>query len=180
MKTSASYLEKVYPLRAGASYVIRAILPTDKERIIGLFNHLSPESRYLRFAHAISKLPDDFLEDVLDLDYQKEMALVAVIQTDDGQEEIIGIARYVTPSGQSACEFSLSVSDDFGALGIGTHLMQELISYAKSNQLSEMLGYVLSANHKMLQLVTELGFQIENMESDSEFNIVKLSLSSRS
>ena len=174
MNISAPYLEKTFPLGAGDSYGIRAILPTDKDRIIGLFNHLSPESRYFRFAHAISKLPDDFLEDILRLDYQREMALVAVTHTKP--EEMIGIARYVTPPNQLTCEFSLSVSDDFCTHGIGTHLMQELIGYAKGTELQEMVGYVLSANHKMLQLVSELGFQIENMEEDSDFKVVKLAL----
>ena len=90
MKIPISFSNKTYALDGGSQYLIRPIQPDDRERIIGLFNHLSPESRYLRFAHAISKLPDDFLDDILRLDYRREMALVAVITNHSGMDEIVG------------------------------------------------------------------------------------------
>ncbi len=173
---SAPFINKSFSLGNGDSYLIRPIQANDKERIIGLFNHLSPESRYLRFAHAISKLPDDFLEDILHLDYQMEMALVAVINVQTESEEIIGISRYVTPPNQGVCEFSLSVSDRHAMQGIGTHLMLDLISHAKANGLQEMVGYVLSNNHKMLHLVAELGFKTSSINDDPDFKIVSLPL----
>lgn len=176
MNISTPFSNKTYALGDGSHYLIRPIQLDDRERIIKLFNHLSPESRYLRFAHAISKLPDDFLDDILHLDYKKEMALVAVIPSQNGVEEIIGISRYVTPPNQSICEFSLSVSDDHTTHGIGTHLMLELIAHAKANGLQEMVGYVLSKNAKMLHLVAELGFQISNLDDDPDFKTVSLIL----
>jgi acetyltransferase len=77
---------------------------------------------------------------------------------------------------QSTCEFSLSVSDSHAAHGIGTHLMLDLIAHAKENGLQEMLGYVLSKNLKMLHLVSDLGFQITNLNDDPEFKTVSLPL----
>lgn len=160
----------------GLDYLIRPIQINDRERIIGLFNHLSPENRYLRFAHAITKLPDDFLDDILHLDYKKEMALIAAIHSQTESEEIIGIARYITPPNQGFCEFSLSVSDAYNAHGIGTHLMLDLIAHAKENGLQAMIGYVLSKNLKMLHLVSDLGFRITNPNDDPDFKTVTLDL----
>lgn len=167
-----------HSLGNGSSYLIRPIELTDRERIIDLFNHLSPESRYLRFAHAIAKLPDDFLEDILHLDYKYEMALVAVAQNPTESEEVIGIARYVTPPNQYVCEFSLSVSDSYTAHGVGTQLMLKLIAYAKETDLQEMLGYVLSSNTKMLDLISDLAFQIM-VTDDPDFKTVSLPLQSK-
>lgn len=164
----------------GIDYLIRPIQINDRERIIGLFKHLSPENRYLRFAHAITKLPDDFLDDILHLDYKKEMALVAVIQAQTESEEIIGISRYVTPPNRGLCEFSLSVSDAYTTHGIGTHLMLDLIAHAKENGLQAMVGYVLSKNLKMLHLVSDLGFRITNSDDDPEFKTVTLDLEEKS
>jgi len=160
----------------GLNYLIRPIQVNDRERIIRLFNHLSPENRYLRFAHAITKLPDDFLDDILHLDYKKEMALVAVIQAQTESEEIIGISRYVTPPNQSLCEFSLSVSDAYTTHGVGTHLMLDLIAHAKENGLQAMVGYILSKNLKMLHLVSDLGFRITNPDDDPDFKTATLDL----
>lgn len=176
MNTRSSFSNQLYPLGNGGEYLIRPIQADDRERIIELFNHLSPESRYLRFAYAISKLPDDFLNDILHLDYKKEMALVAVIQSQTEAEEIIGIARYITPPNESLCEFSLSVSDSYTAHGVGTHLMLELIAHAKKNGIQDMLGYVLSKNPKMLHLVCDLGFHITHLDGDPDFKTVTLKL----
>jgi acetyltransferase len=165
-----------FPLNNGATYLIRPIQINDRDGILDLFNHLSPQSRYLRFAHAISKLPDAFLEDILHLDYKKEMALVAVTSTTPGAESILGIARYVTPPNQLSCEFSLSVRDDYAAMGIGTHLMLDLIHRAKENGLQEIVGYILTQNSKMLQLMTDLGFKIRNMDDDPDFKLASLTL----
>lgn len=176
MNMSIPFTNKDYALSDGSHYQIRPIQADDRGRIIELFNHLSPESRYLRFAHAISKLPDDFLDDILHLDYKKEMALLAVITSHTGTEEIIGIARYVTPPNQHACEFSLSVSDSQTTQGVGTHLMLDLIAHAKKNDLQEMIGYVLSKNSRMLHLVSDLGFQIHHQDDDPDFKTVSLPL----
>jgi acetyltransferase len=110
------------------------------------------------------------------LDYKKEMALLAVITSLTGTEEIIGIARYVTPPNQNACEFSLSVSDNYTTHGIGTHLMLDLIEHAKKNGLQEMIGYVLIKNSRMLHLVSDLGFQTHRQDDDPDFKTVSLPL----
>ena len=165
-----------YLMGNSQSYVIRPIHISDRERIIALFDHLSPESRYLRFAHAISKLPDAFLEDILHLDYAKEMALVAVLHAVTAQDDIIGIARYVTPPDTLICEFSISVADQYASHGIGTQLMLDLIARAKDNGLQKMIGYVLGTNPKMLGLVSELGFEIADIDDDPDFKLVSLTL----
>jgi RimJ/RimL family protein N-acetyltransferase len=176
MNRSTDQTHQVYPLGNGSHYTIRPIQADDRDRILKLFDQLSPESRYLRFAHAISKLPDEFLEDILHLDYKTELALLAVTQSASGTEEVIGIARYVTPPNLQECEFSISVSDQYASHGIGTHLMIDLIAHAKRNGLKTMMGYVLSANSKMLKLVSELGFQISNLTDEADFRIVSLAL----
>jgi RimJ/RimL family protein N-acetyltransferase len=176
MNTLNSFINKTFALDDGNHYLIRPIQLDDRERIIELFKHLSPESRYLRFAHAISKLPDDFLDDILHLDYKKEMALLAILLNQSGAEELIGIARYVTPPNQNTCEFSLSVSDNHTAHGVGTHLMLDLIQHAKENGIQEMIGYVLSKNLRMLNLVSDLGFQIMSLNDDPDFKTVSLLL----
>ena len=160
----------------GFSYIIRPIQGDDKDRLIELFHQLSPDSRYLRFAHAMSKLPDEFLNDILDLDYDREMALVACIQNQSKREEIIGIARYVAPNDSTESEFSLTVSDHYSHHGVGTQLMRQLINYARKKGLKSMVGYILSNNSKMLQLVKELGFHLKYSVEAPEFKIATLSL----
>lgn len=176
MSINSSAQDQCYVVSNDFNYKIRPIQKDDREKLIDLFNHLSPENRYLRFAHSVSKLPDDYLNDVLDLDYQKQMAFVAYTQMQSSHEAIIGIARYIGCTDTGACEFSLTVSDDYSAHGIGTNLMQHLIKYAKNHGLNEIHGHVLTNNIKMLALVKELGFNIEKTSNHSEFKTVALNL----
>lgn len=176
MNNTPNFSEAFHAIGDGFSYVIRPIRPDDKAGLIELFNQLSSESRYLRFAHAISKLPDEFLEDVLDLDYEKEMAFVACLDQENGQGVIIGTARYVSDSTGKVCEFSISVSDQYVAHGVGMNLMEHLIKYARQMKLQRMIGYILSNNVKMLHMTKELGFEIESPENEPDFKIATLDL----
>lgn len=176
MNKSPNSNETFHAIGDGFSYFIRAIHPDDRERLIELFNQLSPESRYLRFAHAISKLPDEFLDDVLELDYEKEMAFVACLGQENSHGAIIGIARYMSDETAKTCEFSISVSDQYSAHGVGFKLMEHLIQYAKQMKLQRMIGYILSANTKMLRMTMELGFEIDSLSGEPEFKVATLNL----
>jgi acetyltransferase len=146
-------------------YQIRPIHKKDRKGLIRLFNQLSPESRRLRFAHAITKLPYTYLEDVLHLGNVNEMALVAIKNSKNYPPEIIGIARYAPTEEQGCCEFSLTVADAYTSHGIGTSLMKELITIAKTNGVQKLVGYVLSENTRMIKLISEIGFRREPSDS---------------
>jgi L-amino acid N-acyltransferase YncA len=104
------------------------------------------------------------------------MAFVAYLKQDDNIDEIIGIARYVSDLTGSISEFSISVSDQYSAHGVGINLMKHLIKYAKKNRIEKMIGYILSSNFKMLQMARKLGFQINSSTNEAEFKIAILEL----
>jgi acetyltransferase len=99
------------------------------------------------------------------IDYHNEMALVAVKQTGDTEEEI-GVARYVTNPDKKSCEFALVVSDRWQRKGIGHHLMRRLMDSARERGLETMVGEVLRDNIKMLELIGNLGFRASNHPED--------------
>lgn len=175
MKNSCVPTSKKYLGRNNFSYEIRTIQQNDKEKLLSFFNKLSPESRYLRFAHAISKLSNLFMEDVLDLDYKKEMAFVAYFLNDSNTEEIIGISRYVSIN-ESSCEFSISLADAYTKQGIGKNLMHHLINHASNQGLKTMIGYVLKINSKMLSFIKKIGFKENQDQSNPEFLLVSLKI----
>ncbi|OYW79637.1 MAG: hypothetical protein B7Z19_04705, partial [Polynucleobacter sp. 32-46-5] len=52
----------------------------------------------------------------------------------------------------------------------------DLIARAKDNGLQKMIGYVLGTNPKMLGLVSELGFEIADIDDDPDFKLVSLTV----
>jgi acetyltransferase len=172
--------EQVWPLRGGGEYTIRPIHPDDAQMLQDLMHHLSPESRYFRFVSSISELPPAMLSRFTLIDYDREMALVAVVRerkiAEDGEitetERIVGVSRYVTNPDKSSCEFSLVVADDFGGKGLGSRLMLSIMDVARDKGLSEIEGLVLTNNAPMLKLMASLGYTIKSFAEDPDFRLV--------
>ena len=123
-----------------------------------LVQGLSPESRWFRFVSRFHELPPSMLSRFTLIDYDREMALVAVVKdrsvTAGGDtvetERIVGVSRYITNPDQSSCEFSLVVADDMSGNGLGSRLMESIIDVARDKGLAEIDGLVLSNNVAML------------------------------
>jgi acetyltransferase len=105
------------------------------------------------------------------IDYHNEMALVAIYQGSDGEEEI-GVARYMTNPDKKTCEFAIVVSDKWQGKGIARLLMQKLIEIARNRGLEIMEGQVLANNFRMLELMLSLNFQINKDSEDSGIKLV--------
>ena len=172
--------EQVWPLRGGGQYTVRPIHPNDAQMLQDLVQHLSPESRYSRFVSSMRELPPSMLARFTLIDYDREMALVAVFKersaAADGEivetERIVGISQYVTNLDQSSCEFSLVVADDFSGKGLGSRLMESIMDVAREKGLAEIEGLVLAKNPGMLKLMKSLGFAVKPFAEDADFMLV--------
>ncbi len=175
-----AHYEQVWPLPGGGEYTVRPIQPDDAQMLQDLMHHLSPESRYFRFVSSIAELPPSMLARFTLIDYDREMALVAIHKQRtagaDGEitetERIIGVSRYITNPDQSSCEFSLVVADDFNGKGLGSRLMQSIMDVARDKGLTEIDGLVLANNPGMLKLMRSLGFVVKTFEEDPDFKLV--------
>ncbi len=172
--------EQVWPLRGGGEYTVRPIHPDDAQMLQDLVQHLSPESRYFRFVSSIHELPPSMLARFTLIDYDREMALVAVVKERTAQadgvmretERIVGVSRYITNPDQTSCEFSLVVADDFNGKGLGSRLMQSIMDVARERGLTEIDGLVLANNAGMLKLMRGLDFQVKPFADDPDFRLV--------
>jgi acetyltransferase len=171
--------ETEWPLPDGGHYFIRPLHPHDADMLQALVRGLSSESRYFRFVSSMRELSDRMLARLTLIDYDREMALVAVYRerkiTPEGSftetERIIGVSRYVTNPNRSTCEFSLLVADDFAGQGLGSRLMLSIMDVARSKGLSQIEGLVLTKNAAMLKLMRSLDFKIKLYEDDPDFRV---------
>ncbi len=171
---------QVWPMAGGGEYSVRPIRPDDAQMLQDLMQHLSPESRYFRFVSSITELPPTMLARFTLIDYDREMALVAVLKERmagaDGEftetERIVGVSRYITNPDQSSCEFALVVADDFSGKGLGSRLMLSIMDVARERGLTEMDGLVLANNPGMLKLMRSLGFSVKTFAEDTDFKLV--------
>jgi acetyltransferase len=120
---------------------------------------------------AIKELTPEMLVRFTQIDYDREMALIGVVNQDDGDIEV-GVARYMSRPGREACEFAIVVADEWRNRGIGARLMRSLMQNARDRGFRIMDGEVLTANTRMLALVQSLGFHIERDRKDPGIKLV--------
>ena len=148
-----------WQLSDGTDLKVRPIRPEDAALEQAFVRNLSPQSKYMRFMHSLTELTPDMLVRLTQIDYDREMGLIGLIQS-GGREQEIGVARYITnPDGES-CEFAIVVADEWQHKGIGSRLMGVLIDTAQRRGFKRMEGEILTENLGMQQLVRELGFEL--------------------
>jgi acetyltransferase len=160
-----AHLVTHWQLPDGHDVLIRPIRPEDAELTQNFVRNLSEETKYFRFMDAVRELSPAMLARLTQIDYTREMALLALSEI-DGHEVELGVARYaINPDGES-CEFALVVNDLWQKQGIGHKLMDVLMDVARGKGLRVMEGEVLKTNRTMLKLVEALGFRIEPHPED--------------
>ena len=170
-----AHLVTRWQLPGGNDVIIRPIRPEDAELTQGFVKSLSEESKYFRFMDAVSELSPVALARLTQIDYTREMALLALTEIEDREVEL-GVARYaINPDGES-CEFALVVNDQWQKQGIGHKLMDVLMDVARARDLKVMEGEVLKTNRPMLKLVEALGFRIEPHPEDDTVRKVSRAL----
>lgn len=148
-----------WTLADGARVACRPIRPDDAAIEQAFVRALSPESRHFRFMAEIRELSPEMLARFTRIDYPHDLALI-VTREHGGREQEIAVARYVALGAPRQCEFALAVADGWQGRGVGYRLMQTLMRFASGAGYARMDGYVLAANHKMLELMQALGFEI--------------------
>ncbi len=155
----------------GTDLIIRPIRPEDAELEQDFVRGLSEQTKYFRFMQALKELTPEMLVRFTQIDYDREMALIGVVE-EDGEEVEVGVTRYMSRPGGESCEFAIVVADSWRARGIGARLMRSLMENARQRGLRVMEGEVLSANTRMLALMKSLGFRIERDKQDPGIKIV--------
>jgi acetyltransferase len=152
---------------------IRPIRPEDAAAHGAFFSRLSPQDIRYRFFSAMRELSPEQTVRLTQVDYDREMAFVAVNETTG---DTVGVARLACDSDGISGEFAVIVQADMKGRGLASHLMRRLIDWGRRRGLREIVGQVLADNHPMLAFVRHLGFTVHRMADDPEVMEAKLEL----
>jgi len=156
-----------FQLSNGIDITIRPIRPEDAEMEKDFVHRLSERSKYFRFMQSLQELTPEMVVRFTQIDYDREMAFVAVSEDDKLPNEL-GVGRYMMNPDGNSVEFAVVVSDDCQGMGIGFRIMRTLMHSAKHKGITNFEGEVLKVNDPMLSLVKKLGFSVEQIEGDNE------------
>jgi len=150
-------------IRGGERVLIRRVRPEDMALYPDFLRDVSAEDLRLRFFARISELSAQESDRLSHLDYQHEMAFVAL---DEDTGRLLGLVRLKDELDEKTAEFAILVRSRLKGHGLGWLLMQRVIDYAKEKRLRRVYGDVLAQNTTMLQMCAELGFHAMDIGSD--------------
>jgi acetyltransferase len=168
-------LVAVLHMADGSPVTLRPIRPEDAELEQEFVKNLSHNSRYFRFMNTVRELTPAMLVRFTQIDYDREMAFVAV-REEGGREIEIGVARYITSPDARSCEFAVVVADAWQRRGLGRRMLERLIEVARWRGLQTMVGHILGGNQSMLALCKKLGFEISDHPEDAAMKRAVLNL----
>lgn len=148
-------------LKNGSPVILRPIRPEDEQLIIQFHHELSEKSvrqRYFEFLSLNERVAHDRLIRICFTDYDREWAIVAEV-SHGKEKQIIGVGRLNRIPGTQYAQFKLAIIDAYHHLGLGTQLLQHLLSIAQEEKIHAVDGYILSENHGMIQICQKLGFK---------------------
>jgi acetyltransferase len=146
-----------WKLSDGTDVLLRPIRPEDEPLEAEMLHTLSPETLRGRFFESDINISHEMLVRFTNIDYDREMAIIAEL-TRGRKKRMIGVARLMAEADRGCGEFAVVVHDDFQGKGLGYKLTDVIIGIAQEKGLREITGYIDAANHRMLQVVSELGF----------------------
>jgi len=152
----------------GERIVVRPIRPEDEQQHREFVSRLGAEDLRLRFFYSRRELPRSELARLTQIDYDREMALIAVRPSERGPEETLGVVRAVADPDNVEAEFAVIVRSDLKGRGLGHLLLARMVEHLTRRGTVRVVGHVLRENLAMRQLGESLGFATEATPGDPD------------
>ncbi len=145
----------------GETLKLRPIRPEDEAQHRAFLERLEPEDIRMRVFYSRRELPRSELARLTQIDYAREMALIAERTLPDGARETIGTVRAVSDPDGVEAEFAIIIRSDLKRQGLGRVLLNAIVDYARAKGLARLVGVVLRENAGMLELAKHVGFHVD-------------------
>lgn len=163
----------------GQDILLRPIRPEDEPQHRAFINSLSDEDIRFRFFTYIRDWAHSELARFTQIDYDREMAFIAIKQNEHGEPETVGVVRTISDADNVEAEIAIVVRADFKGKGLGRRLMEKAINYCRSRGIKELTGETLRSNTAMIKLARKVGFEVKPFD-DGETVLIRRSLTAES
>ncbi|CAH0207377.1 bifunctional acetate--CoA ligase family protein/GNAT family N-acetyltransferase [Roseomonas sp. CECT 9278] len=162
--------------RDGREVLLRPIRPEDATAHAEAFRRLSAEDVRYRFFSALGELSTAQIARMTQIDYDREMAFVAVEHAVDGPDRTVGVSRLIRDPGGAEAEFAVIIDPAWKGQGLARALMERLFDWGREVGVREVAGQVLAENGPMLAFVRALGFRVKASAQEPEVMEARLSI----
>ena len=153
-------------LTDGTTIEIRAARPEDFDAVRDMHAKMSPDNLYRRFFSMSRVAPEQEARRVCREPTPDHAALLAVLGG-----EVAGCGSYArTGPGSSSAEIAMAVADDTHHRGVGTLLLEHLVSLADGRGFRAFTAETLTDNAPMLKVFADAGLPAQRALSDGVYN----------
>ena len=165
-----AHWETFYEVNDGTRLLVRPVRPADEDLMKDMFYSFSEQTKYLRYHGTLKAMPHNKIQVFCNVDYDTEVALVAV-RGRGSDEEIVAVGRYLTNPAKRAAEMAFVVRDDWQRKGLGTCLFERLIEIGRQEGIQEFHADVLPENAGMLKIFHRSGLTTATTTEDGVVSV---------
>ena len=157
----------IYPLKVeeirevnGKKVFLRPSKPTDERLIQEHFYNMDKDDVISRFMHEKLLFPRQDVVDMYQVDYVRNMTIVAVVG-EVGVERIVSVGAYFFEPARNMAEVAFSVLKDWQGLGLSSLIIRKLADAARENGISGLTAYTQPNNQRMIKLFQSLPYKVK-------------------
>jgi acyl-CoA hydrolase/RimJ/RimL family protein N-acetyltransferase len=143
--------ERDVRLRDGRQVGIRPTRTGDFRALQELFYRMPQKDVHKRFFHLLTELDDVAAQNLVSVDYERDMAFAAVVGPPE-HERIVATGCYFAEAGGFA-EVAYMVDPEWQRAGLGSSLHERMVEYARERNVRGFTAEVLPHNRAMLRVL---------------------------
>ncbi len=159
-------------LRDGTPIVLRPIKPEDEPMWLELLGSCSKESIYHRFRYDFYFDSHEVASQFCFIDYDREIAIVAEREKEDGSKELLGVGRLIADPDVEIMEYAVLITDKWQKKELGFTLTNYCLEIAKSRGIKKLAAETTRDNKPMISVFRKLNFKIRFNE-DTTVSVTK-------
>ncbi len=143
--------ERQVKLKNGLELKLRPAHAADADGIRSLFHKMSDDDKYTRFFQRLKHLSNKEIQRLCNLDYETEVAFVAVGGPRE-QETVVAQACYFVNPSTNLAETAFMVDPAWQGTGLGSALQRRMVEHAKARGIRGFVAEILPGNTHMIAL----------------------------
>ena len=137
----------------------RPVKPSDERLFQEYLYKLSERSIYLRFFQIRRDFPHELAQELVTVDYERNLGIVGTIGTSD-TAPIVAAGHWMMDYNENIAEVAFSVADQYQKKGMGTHLLHFLMRVARERGIRGFKAVVIAGNTGMLRVFQKSGCRL--------------------
>lgn len=149
----------------GRALFFRPVKASDERLFQEYLYRLSERSVYLRFFQRRKAFPRDLSQELVAVDYQDNLGIVATDGTSD-TATIVAAGHWMLDANANMAEVAFSVADEYQRQGIGSHIFRLMVRLARERGIRGFRATVMAANVGMRRIFEKSGY-VQHTSYDS-------------